>query len=68
MSKNGLYDVTLVFIRVNPSGASILVKEFPNSEDVFSLPLSQIEYVESKKQGYVEVTMPEWLAQEKELI
>lgn len=66
MGKSGLYDVTLVFIKKLP--ASILVKELPDSEDAFTLPLSQIEYVESKKQGYVEVTMPEWLAQEKELI
>lgn len=66
MSKSGLYDITLVFIKKLP--ASILVKEFPDSEDSFTLPLSQIEYVEAKKAGYVEVTMPEWLAQEKELI
>jgi hypothetical protein len=66
MSKSGLYDITLVFIKKLP--ASILVKEFPESEDTIVLPLSQIEYVDAKKQGYVEVTMPEWLALEKELI
>jgi hypothetical protein len=66
MGKSGLYDITLVFIK--RLDASILVKEFPDSEDAFTLPLSQIEYVEAKKPGYVEVTMPEWLAQEKELI
>lgn len=65
MGKSGLYDVTLIFIK--RLDASILVKELPGSEP-FTLPLSQIEYVESKKPGFVEVTMPEWLAQEKELI
>lgn len=65
MGKSGLYDVTLVFIKRLP--ASILVKETHDSEPL-TLPLSQIEYVDAKKAGYVEVTMPEWLAQEKELI
>ena len=66
MSKSGLYDVTLVFIKKLEN--SLMVKEFPDSEEPIFLPLSQIEYVEAKKEGYVEVTMPEWLAQEKELI
>ncbi len=65
MSKSGLEDFTLIFIK--KLDASILVKETHDSEP-FTLPLSQIEYVEAKKAGYVEVTMPEWLAQEKELI
>lgn len=65
MSRSGLEDFTLIFIK--KLDASILVKETHDSEP-FTLPLSQIEYVEAKKAGYVEVTMPEWLAQEKELI
>jgi hypothetical protein len=65
MSKSGLYDVTLIFIK--KLSASILVKETEDGEP-FTLPLSQIEYVDAKKAGYVEVTMPEWLANEKELI
>lgn len=65
MSKSGLYDITLIFIKKLP--ASILVKETEDGEP-FTLPLSQIEYVDDKKAGYVEVTMPEWLANEKELI
>lgn len=65
MSKSGLLDFTLIFVK--ELDASILVKETPDSEP-FTLPLSQIEYVTTKKEGYVEVTMPEWLAHEKELI
>jgi len=65
MSKSGLHDFTLVFVKDNP--ASIIVRETPDSES-FALPKSQIEFVHARKQGYVEVTMPEWLALEKELI
>jgi hypothetical protein len=65
MSRSGLEDFTLIFIKKLP--ASILVKETEDGEP-FTLPLSQIEYVDAKKAGYVEVTMPEWLANEKGLI
>lgn len=65
MSKQ-LHDFTLVFIKKLP--ASILCKELPDSDETILLPLSQVEYVEAKRPGYVEVTMPEWLALEKGLI
>lgn len=65
MSKSGLEDFTLIFIK--KLDASILVKETEDGEP-FTLPLSQIEYTHARKVGYVEVTMPEWLAIEKELI
>lgn len=65
MSKHGLVDITLVHVR--DLERSVIFKETPTSES-FVLPKSQIEVEETKKVGIVVVTMPEWLAQEKELI
>lgn len=46
---------------------AILVSDDGEQDNAVWVPKSQVE-IERKKGGLVEVTMPEWLAQEKELI
>jgi len=46
---------------------AILVSDDGNEENAVWLPRSQIE-VEVKQGNIVEVTLPEWLAKEKELV
>jgi hypothetical protein len=67
---NKLIDLTLWIHNWPISGLSVGVKEYDETdEDVIFLPLSQIELeVASPYRGVATITMPEWLAREKELI
>lgn len=56
-----------MLILVHETDKAIIVKETPEGP-TFALPKSQVEFVETKKVGYYEVEMPEWLAEEKGLI
>lgn len=62
MSRKELYDASFEFLRETEK--AICVTEGDDVE--IWLPKSQIEY-ERKADGSVEVTMPLWLAQEKEI-
>ena len=68
MSKSDLVDITLIRVQEAPSGKAWGFKETENSEGLVWLPKSQIEMESTKKEGIFMVTMPEWLAQDKELI
>ena len=61
-----LVDIELIILRF--TDAAVLVTDEEDGDEVW-LPLSQIE-IQSKTdhEGLFEVTMPEWLAQEKELV
>lgn len=64
MGRSNLHDFTLYVHHETP--AALRVSETGEDRDAFWLPKSQIEY-EEKGASYVLVTMPEWLAREKEL-
>jgi hypothetical protein len=64
--KSDLLDMKL-FVHVETKRA-ILVSDDGEKENAVWLPLSQIEFVATKDKGIFEVTLPEWLAKEKELI
>ena len=61
--KSDLIDVEVALKR--ETTAAILVND--GDRDVW-LPKSQIEYEETKTKGIWTVTLPEWLAQAKDLI
>lgn len=66
MARNSdLVDLTMQLH--HETSKAILVSDDGDKEHAVWLPLSQIEF-ERKKSGLVEVTLPEWLALEKELI
>lgn len=66
--RSNLIDVTLICVREAPSGKAWGFKETEDDEDLVWLPKSEIEMEPTKKEGIFTVTMPEWLAHEKELI
>lgn len=47
---------------------AVLVSDTGIRDDAVWLPKSQIEYVPGPKPGTIEVTLPEWLAVDKDLI
>lgn len=59
--------VDIMLIKVRELDKSIVFKE-TEGDDSLVLPKSQIELEPTKKEGIFTVTMPEWLAKEKELI
>lgn len=61
-----LVDLTLQ-IHAKTANAIRVSDDGDNANAVW-LPLSQVEVEETKTEGIVIVTMPEWLAQEKGLI
>jgi hypothetical protein len=62
---HGLVDV---LVRLHhETDKAILVSDSGEEKDAVWLPRSQIE-IEPKKPGYIEVTLPEWLAMDKGLI
>lgn len=65
MGNSDLTDLTLQ-LHVETAKA-ILVSDDGDPDNAVWLPKSQIEF-EKKKGNLVEVTMPQWLAEEKELV
>ena len=64
--KSNLIDI---FGRVHAeTERAVRFSETGDDKDAVWLPRSQIEIEPASKAGYVTVTMPEWLAQEKGLI
>ncbi|HEX9429620.1 MAG TPA: hypothetical protein VF944_04515 [Candidatus Bathyarchaeia archaeon] len=68
MSRSDLVDIMLIRVREAPSGKAWGFKETEDSEGLVWLPKSLIEMEPTKKEGIFVVTMPEYLAHEKELI
>jgi hypothetical protein len=67
MLNKQLYDIRVQLHR--ETDKAVLVSETGDKEQAVWLPRSQIECVEvDGKPGLLDVTMPEWLAQEKGLI
>jgi hypothetical protein len=66
-----LVDVSVLMKFLPKSGKSIAITNGIDEEVIF-LPLSEIEYVETGRweDGYqvINVTMPQWLAEEKGLV
>jgi hypothetical protein len=63
--RSDLVDVTMQLHHETPK--AILVSDDGDRDKAIWIPLSQCE-IEHKPKGIVIVTMPEWLALEKELI
>jgi hypothetical protein len=63
--RSDLIDVTLQLH--HETAKAILVSEDGDRDNAKWLPLSQVE-IERKERGIVIVTMPEWLAMDKDLI
>jgi hypothetical protein len=66
--RSNLVDVVLIRIREAPSGLAWGFKETYEQEGLIWLPKSEIEMEPSKKADVFTVTMPQWLAEEKELV
>lgn len=70
--RHDLTDITVIFVKETEKALG--VRKTEDSSFVIWLPKSQIEFSTEGsgphvlKTGYVEVTLPEWLAQEKGLI
>lgn len=72
MSKQ-LHDVRMKLHHETQPGkttlGALLVSETGDKDKAVWLPKSQIEFVEVPgKSGYLDITMPLWLAEEKELV
>lgn len=67
MTRSTLVDVTVQIHHRPTNGRAILVSDDGDVKRAVWLPLSQIE-IEIIRGDTAEVTMPEWLAQEKGLI
>ena len=67
MSKSDLVDLTLTLKLHAETDRAIRVSDDGEDRNAVWLPKSQIEVGELKS-GYVEVTLPEWLAIDKGLV
>lgn len=64
-------DRKLVDLTLHPHAETekaLLVSENGDKSKAVWLPKTQIEFEGNSRTGYVEVTLPEWLAQDKGLI
>lgn len=67
MSRTSLFDITCILVR--ETDKAVCIDAEGDGETLVWLPKSQIEIAKvAGKQNLYEVTMPEWLAEEKDLL
>jgi hypothetical protein len=64
--KSNLVDLNLHYHGM--ARGALIVSENGDKDKLIYLPLSQIEYELNHERTEVEVTLPEWLAEQKDLI
>jgi len=68
--KSSLFDCKMRFFAESSSGKAFLASDTGSEKDAIWLPKSEAEYEPKNPQrgDYIEVTMPQWLAEDKGLV
>ena len=68
--KANLFDCKLRYWQESPSGKALLLSETDNRDDAVWFPKAELEIDQTRfgPGDYIDVTMPQWLAEEKELV